>query len=210
MDSSFHQYTQTVIQRERKKILFQYVLTLFCALLAGAFFASCLTDEYISEALRAVAVHFELVFFPTLSSAKALWWIVRYSLPDLICGGICFLFSFSAIHCLVSDLLLIFYGFVYSFSLSLLFQVECSRTPAFANGGYFFTFLFFRLSILVLFTLLCIFTSFTTMTPICDLRTGRYIFPVVSIRKLTLSVIAFSAAVLILTGLYTLILYCLF
>ena len=210
MDSSLHQYTQMAIQKERKKINFQYILTLCCSLFAGGVFVSFLTDEFLPGILRQVAVHFELAFFEMPSLFRGILWMIRYSVPDLICGGICFLFSFSNIHCLIADLLLIFQGISSGFSIWLLFQIECSRTPVFANGGYFFTFLLFRLCVLTLFTVFCIQTSYIAMTQTQDLRTGRLTLPASSVKRLLLWLTAFGIAVLLLTGFYAMILYFIF
>ena len=210
MDNSLRQYTQIMLRKERKKIYFQYVLTLCFSVLCGGMFVPLLVDESLPGILRQIAVHFELSFFGSPSLFESVLCVLRYSIPDLVCGGICFLFSFSTIHCFISDLLLMIQGFGFGFSVWLLFQIEWARTPRFANGGYFFTFLFFRLCVLVLLTFLCAQTSILAMTQTQDLRTGRFFLPIFSVRRLILLLIMFFMAVLLLTGLYALTLYYLF
>ncbi|MBQ9085867.1 MAG: hypothetical protein IJY47_01635 [Clostridia bacterium] len=207
MDTSIYHYDQLLIRRERQKILFQYVLTLLISLLSGGIFVGLLSDEFFSAIVYQTSVHFELVFSNIASFSQGILLVLRYAVPDLLCIAICFIFAFSSIHCLVSDLILLFEGFTAGFSGWLMFQMEWSRTPPFANSGYLITFLLFRGSMMLGFLLYCRRTALIAMTLRQHTEVGRSVFPPRMVLILFGSALSFIGATLMITGIYTLILY---
>ena len=203
MDNAMRQYEASQILRVRKKIWLQYSLTVLGSLLVGGLFVAFLSDESLPRIFYQVAVHFELAFYGISSFLHGCCMVLRYAFPDLICGGLCFLFAFSPFHCWISDLILTMEGISVGFSVWLLFQIERARTPAFANGGYLLAFLLYKLSILTVFVLVCSQSSLV-VTKRQSLSSQRFY------RRLLLLWTVFGGTVVLLTATYALALYILF
>ena len=203
MDNAMRQYEVSQILRARRRIWLQYILTVLGSLFVGGLFVAFLSDESLPRIFYQAAVHFELVFYGIPSFLHGCCMVLRYAFPDLICGGLCFLFAFSPFHCWVSDLILTMEGISVGFSVWLLFQIERSRTPAFANGGYLLAFLLYKLSILTVCVVACSQSSLI-VTNRQSLSSRRFY------RRLLLLWTVFGGTVVLFTGIYALALYVLF
>ena len=135
---------------ERIKILFQYGV-----MLLGGFFIGTVLPSFLSQATQmnladTIAQHFALPF------SHCQGWLNRISLVsydsamDWTLVGISFLFSFSVLNYLISDILLTYMGFRFGICISMLCRLVGSERNGFVfRPSHLLSFLFFKLLILI-------------------------------------------------------------
>lgn len=190
-------------QTEKSRILLQYSLTLFFSFLTGCLGFYLLSDEYLPSLVYQSGVHFELTFTKVSGILEMLLLVFRYAGFDLLCVAILLLSSLTSLHLLISDGLLFAQGFLGGFALCFLFQLECSRTPPFANLGYFLAFAFFRLSLLGGFLFFFWSVSGFVMNQKTDRSRSGLPFSSKAMFSITLRCVLLAVLIFILTTMYT-------
>ena len=98
---------RTLFQMEQAKILFQYLIMICFAILAGALLSGYTSPMLLYEYSTK---HFSALFLDCHSTAELFRQIVRYSLLDFIGVWIAVLSMATAFHYFVSDVLLFYQG----------------------------------------------------------------------------------------------------
>ena len=99
--TSFRNKSQ--IRLEKQKIVFQFTLVLVAAFVAGVLFVRLISENALSAISERISKHF-------LSEATASFFIKNCAV-DVVCVFVLYLFSFSFINYVISDIILAFVGF---------------------------------------------------------------------------------------------------
>ena len=135
---------------ERIKILFQYGFMLLGGFFIGALLPSFFSQDTQMKLADTVAQHFSLPF------ANCQGWLHRLSLVsyasamDWILIGISFLFSFSVLNYLISDIVLSYIGFRFGLCISILCRLIGAECNSFVfHRSHLLSFGVFKLLIVV-------------------------------------------------------------
>ena len=113
----------TPIRIETIKFLIQYLLILIASSVAGGAFTFFLgKDAYVSFFCR-IYTHFSLPFSYCRSVGDVASVLMRFATPKIIAAAVIFLFSFSVLNHLATQLVLITEGFKFGFSACILFRL---------------------------------------------------------------------------------------
>lgn len=118
--TSLHNKKQ--INLEKQKIIFQFSLVTLASLIAGILFIKTLSGEGVASLLDGIIKHF--------STDASLGIFIRQCLPDIICILLLYLFSFSIINYVATDLILSFLGFKFGICAHLTFLAPISLATA--------------------------------------------------------------------------------
>lgn len=108
---------------ERIKILFQYTVMLAGSVVMGMAVPSFLGDTALASIANTVTQHFDNPFSLCQTLSERIRLIAYYSLTDWILIAISFLFAFSILNYLISDVVLAYAGFRFGFSVSILYHM---------------------------------------------------------------------------------------
>ncbi len=186
---------------ERFKIGFQYTLVLLASLIVGWLWANASDVPVTQEQLEGILRHFAspLASLPSLREAAP--FVLSFAASTLLCVAIVFLFSFSALNCLINNGILIYFGIRTGYTVAILrWGLMHSETFAAQIGwGRWVLFLLFKLALATAFWVFC----FRASEHSCYLRmyseSGRAVLhpkTVLSLCALTLWIAC------IVTGLY--------
>ena len=188
------------IKTEKAKILLQFVIMLIASLMLGIFVSKLLSEETRQGAFSMMLEHFSSRadqgrLSDMLSS------FLRYSAFDVISFIIIFVFSFSFINYIVSDIILVLYGAKLGLSSSLI--ISASGLKAFDTVLFFI----FKPIVVILIALYCYKMALLAL----DIRRfsskGRYLSnSKKTLAMLTVSLV-FIGSILLINGLYCLFIY---
>ena len=108
---------------ERFKIGFQYALVLLAAMAAGWLFATASDTPITQEQANTILGHFFSPISSLPSARQALLVILSLASSSLIGIALVFLFSFSAINCLINNGILLYFGARTGYTVSILLWV---------------------------------------------------------------------------------------
>ena len=120
------------IRLEKQKIVFQFALVLMASLIAGVLFVGLVSDDVLNLISERISRHF--------LSKNSTSFFVRNCAANVICVFALYLFSFSFINYVVSDIILAFTGLCFG-----IFSRLCTLTSV-ENTIY----IFFKLLLLLL------------------------------------------------------------
>ena len=159
---------------ERFKIGFQYVLVLLASAVMGWLLAKS-DDIQIEQAqMELILGHFFRPFASLPSARQALLTVLSFAASTLLGVALVFLFSFSAINCLINNGILIYFGARTGYTVSLLLQVVMQSDRI--GFGRWILFFSFKLATM----LLLLFCAYRTSEYSCYMRmnssSGRALF----------------------------------
>ena len=135
---------------ERIKILFQYSFMLFGSGLLGMLLPSCFSQGTKYVIWDTIFEHFSFPF-----SASSGWWsklslVASSCAMDWILMGISFLFAFSILNYLISDIVLTLIGLRFGIGISMLWWlIGVERNGFFVRWSHFVTFLCCKLLVIL-------------------------------------------------------------
>lgn len=186
---------------ERFKILFQYLLVLIGSVIAGALFTFFFTENLLTQLGSNIQTHFQTIFENCNSIPQAIRLVVRYAFPELICVLLSFLFTFSMLNYLISDLILVYEGFTSGCSVFLLFRL---------NTGMLWEEILFgitRFGILVCFSVALYRMALYSSQLKRFTETGRPMIHPRTVLRLILCTAIFGTLILLFDLLYCLLIY---
>lgn len=206
-----HRTRRTVsndFQIERMKILIQFLIMLLASLLAGGIFTEFLGAEALLTLSQRVSTHFVAPFAGCMGLGDAVGAVVRYSAAELICVVVTFVFSFSVLNYLTSDLILVYRGFTFGFSACLLYRMLMMEHMGYQPGWLrFFIFVGAKGCILLGFFLY----SWRAALHSYELKrlndAGRAIWNTRVMGALILGTLAFCGLILFFNGFYCLLIF---
>ena len=214
MNGSAHkpQENTTVAQAwrlERFKIGFQYTLVLLVSLIVGWLWANASEHPITQEQLSRILGHFDspLASLPSLREIAP--FVLSFAASALLCIAIVFLFSFSALNCLINNGILIYFGVRTGYTVAILrWALMHSETFRLQIGwGRWLLFLLFKLTLMATQWMFC----FRASEHSCYLRmyseSGRAILHPKTVLSLCGLTLCSACIVLGLHAFYTWILY---
>ena len=188
---------------EKAKIIFQFVLMIVASFIGGILFARLLSDTAIDKLSQNVISHFSLQLRERFYIGELIEAFFKVCRVDVACVIILFVFSFSFVNYIVTDIVLIFCGFRVGINVALMYSISLS------NIGYANSIIFFIFKAILIATLL----FYACKMAISSLHLRRFSENgrMIADRRLLASVVLFAATVLGLTliidGLYCLLIY---
>ncbi len=104
---------------EKTKILFQFILMLVASVIGGICFSGLLGEQAIFDLTQCLSAHFNTKVTDA-DISFLLVKVIRTSLIDLCGISVIFVFSFSFINYMITDLLLVFFGFKFGLNASVI------------------------------------------------------------------------------------------
>lgn len=145
---------------EKKKALFQYCCICLLSVLSGILIAGMLSKGALLDMGEQIKRHFLSPFSQNAPLYNFTYSVLCYSLVDVICISVAFLFTFSVFNYIASNVILIYQGFVIGLSTSVLLRYSV----LFGSISYFYIiwFIILKISILIFFVFyLCILTKYS-------------------------------------------------
>ncbi|MBQ8300489.1 MAG: hypothetical protein IJX57_00755 [Clostridia bacterium] len=188
------QYNKKEIALEKQKIIFQFLLITLSAFIAGILFIKILSDESLANILDSITRHFNTDFSADNFGSM----LFRQCVPDIICIALLYVFSFSFINYIVSDLTLAFLGFRFGI---------CAYLSVLASLSFVMTviFIFLRVIILGIILIYCCNISMQSLHLKKIHSNGRVSIDTKVFISITLSAVSTIGATLIIYGLYCLL-----
>lgn len=182
--TSFRNKSQ--IRLEKQKIVFQFTVVLIASFVAGTLFIRLISDEALRTISERISNHF-------LSEASKSFFFKNCTV-DILCVFILYLFSFSFINYVVSDIIIAFTSFNFGiFSrLCILFNNQFSIL------------IFFKLVLLLLIYIYSCKIAMDSLKLKKFLPNGRISIDNKTFTKITVLTVSVIAVILIINGLYCL------
>ena len=190
-------------QLERSKIIFQFVLMLIASILCGVFFVQILSDSYLDNVLVNVSKHFNAPFKGHTDIDGVLSSYLAYSFSDICCIVIIYIFSFSFISYIVTDITIAFCGFRFGVGIALLWRLAFVRIGFFNCG----VFVVLRLLMLVILLIYSYKMAFYSLRIRISSTNGRAAIATKGFFSTLIFSASVSGAMLIIDGLYCLLIY---
>ena len=195
------------IQREQKKIVFQYGLMLVASMILGWTLKRFLSQNFLLDTANLMSKHFSIPFAFCNTAWEYLQCIFLYALPDLISFFLIFMSAFTVFNYVLVDVVLVYLGLRSGFSIGILMTAShwtFSFSPSLFHRICFVCLRFFILVMVFWFSYQISLQAFRIkrFSPVGHLLTDpKRIF------TLCLFSVAFLALVTILNGLYCLLIY---
>ncbi len=195
------------IQREQKKIIFQYGLMLVASMILGWTLKRFLSQNFLLDTANLMAKHFSIPFAFCNSAWEYLQCIFLYALPDLISFFLIFMSAFTVFNYVLVDVVLVYLGLRSGFSIGILMtasHLALSFSSSLFHRICFVCLRFFILAMVFWFSYQISLQAFRIkrFSPV-----GRLLTDPKRIFTLCLFSVAFLALVTILNGLYCLLIY---
>lgn len=193
----FSNHKQRNADIEKAKIVFQFAVMLVASVIGGMCFSNLLT----SSALQRFAAKLYISFNASSGEVSFIDIFTKIAVVDLVCIVLLFVFSFSFINYIVSDMILLFLGFRFGMNAAII------KLSGFSQIGLGNSLSFWVFKGLILFGIM-LYTCVVAFKALELRRFGANRRPKIS-NKTLLHIIFFTA----LTMVFTLVvdgLYCLF
>ncbi len=119
MDSSTQNTKDLAIIIEKRKILFQFSLMVVAAVIGGFYFAKVIGASTSPNIRDKILEHFTYAYPSDYDFSDLLCGIIKSCMPYFILTVTVFVFSFSYVNYIVSDLILAIIGFITGFSIAI-------------------------------------------------------------------------------------------
>lgn len=195
--------TSKEIKKEKAKILFQFTLMLVASVVCGICFSQLLSENTLFEISKEIQLHFSSFFGNCYYVEDYLGKLLCLSSSNLISILILFIFSFSFLNYIISDIIITFHGFCFGMNFSLF------RMISFPQIGTRSSLLYLVSHFLLL--LLLSFYAYTMALYSLKLRlftnNGRAIVSKKLLFKIILFTLTILGTILIINGLYCLFIF---
>lgn len=191
------------IKTEKAKILFQFILMLIASVVCGIFFSQLLSENVLFEINKKIQLYFSSFFYNCYYAEDYLDNFLYLSSFDLISAFILFIFSFSFLNYIVSDIIIISHGFCFGMNLSIFKMISFSQIGTSRSLLYFVS----RFILLLLLS----FCAYTMALYSLRLRlftnNGRAIINKKLFLKMFLFTLTMLGTILMINGLYCLFIF---
>lgn len=195
----FSNYKQKSADIEKAKIVFQFAVMLVASVIGGMCFSNMLS----STAIQRFTAKLYISFNATSADVSFIDIFTKVAIVDVICVALLFVFSFSFINYIVSDMVIVFLGFRYGMSSAII------KLSDFSQIGLGNSLLFWIFKGLILFSIM-FYASVAAFKALELRRFGANRRPKINNKSL-LHIILFTALAMVFTlavnGLYCLFVY---
>jgi len=196
------------LNTEKLKVAFQFFIMIFCSAFIGYVFCGLLSEELILSLTVSISTHFENTFAFCEGPLEYFGEALVYTLPEIICITFIFFASFATFNYLATDAALLFYGFRFGMSATLLFLLISSDGSIYQiRYSELIIFIIFKIFLLVLLVKY----SYTAAKYSYSLKkVGPLGRPDVKIKVLfpfLISSLTYMGSMMILNGIYCLLIY---
>lgn len=124
------------VKIEKEKIVFQFILMLIASAVCGICFSKLLNGTALQNVADRIIRHFCTPYAggSTLSVFRRSY--ILFCIPNIICVVAVFVFSFSFINYVITDIVLAFLGFRYGFNSALIAVSALSEIGVFNSLAY--------------------------------------------------------------------------
>lgn len=195
---------------ERCKIIFQYSLVIVVAILCGYLFIGLVSEDVLMSVVEKVSYHFEIPFIECSEVYEIFEIIWKFVFSDIACVIVLFISSFTIVNYLISDFVLLYIGFNFGASLSILvrlFEGEISNvryTPGAFNS---LLFIFTRLVYIILIFWFCLRIAGFSYNLKSFNISGRVSVSIPILLVLVITTLVLLFTIVLLKGLYCLLIY---
>ena len=195
----FSRHKQKGADIEKAKIVFQFAVMMVASVIGGMCFSNLLS----ASAIQRFTAKLYISLNATSADVSFLDIFIKVALVDIICVAILFVFSFSFINYIVSDIVIVFLGFRFGMNAAIV------RLSGFSQIGLLNSLLFWIFKGIILFGM--VFYACVAAFKALEIRrfstSRRPRINNKALLKIVLSTIASAAFTLAFNGLYCLLVY---